>query len=250
MLNKFSLSAFTFFAFVMSGAAAHAQTEIVHDAEYYVLEAQNGDRWAAEDEKIDAKLAALEKKHGQPPNIVYLLWDDTAFGSVGFPALQKNFGYETPNLNRMADEGINFTRMYTEPSCTPTRAAFLTGRHPVRIGIKEVKVALVGEGIPISGGVGAEFLERTAVRSVLDRFHQPRDPERPQAARAPAPAAARSPEGASRSSGRWGCPRQGSAAGNADKGRRGCHCEKMYGKGLSHQLHPGQYIAVCTAADN
>ncbi len=32
----------------------------------------------------------------------------------------------------MADEGINFTRMYTEPSCTPTRAAYLTGRIPVR----------------------------------------------------------------------------------------------------------------------
>ena len=71
----------------------------------------------------------------QTPNIVYILWDDTAFGAAGFPALQKNFGYETPNLNKMAEEGINFTRMYTEPSCTPTRAAFLTGRHPVRHGM-------------------------------------------------------------------------------------------------------------------
>ena len=51
------------------------------------------------------------------------------------PGLQKNFGYETPNLNRMAAEGINFTRMYTEPSCTPTRAALLTGRIPVRHGM-------------------------------------------------------------------------------------------------------------------
>ena len=85
--------------------------------------------------ELDAKLAELKEKYGQPPNIVYVLWDDTAFGAVGFPALQKNFGYETPNLNRMADEGINFTRMYTEPSCTPTRAAVLTGRHPVRHGM-------------------------------------------------------------------------------------------------------------------
>ena len=72
---------------------------------------------------------------GRPPNIVYVLWDDTAFGAVGFPALQKNFGYETPQINRMAAEGIIFTRMYTEPSCTPTRAAVLTGRHPVRHGM-------------------------------------------------------------------------------------------------------------------
>ena len=38
-------------------------------------------------------------------------------------------------------------RMYTEPSCTPTRTAFMTGRHPVRTGLQEVKVALVGEGL-------------------------------------------------------------------------------------------------------
>ena len=108
---------------------------IVHDAEYYILEAQNGQRWAAEDKELDAKLAALRKQHGQPPNIVYVLWDDTTFGAVGFPALQKNFGFTTPNINRLAKEGINFTRMYTEPSCTPTRCAFLTGRHPVRHGM-------------------------------------------------------------------------------------------------------------------
>ncbi len=114
------------------------QQKIIHDAEYYILEAQNGERWAAEDKSLDEKLAALRKKHGRPPNIVYILWDDMTFGAAGFPALQKNFGFKTPNLNRMAREGINFTRMYTEPSCTPTRVAFLTGRHPVRCGMGEV----------------------------------------------------------------------------------------------------------------
>jgi arylsulfatase len=109
--------------------------EIIHDAEYYILKAQNAEQWAAEDRALDAKIAELRKKHGTPPNIVYILWDDMTFGAVGFPALQKNFGYTTPNLNRLAREGINFTRMYTEPSCTPTRVAFLTGRHPVRSGM-------------------------------------------------------------------------------------------------------------------
>ncbi len=109
--------------------------DIIHDAEYYILETQNGERWAAEDAELDQKLAELREQHGQPPNIVYLLWDDTAYGAVGFPGLQKNFGYETPNLNQMAAEGINFARMYSEPACTPTRAAFLTGRIPVRHGM-------------------------------------------------------------------------------------------------------------------
>jgi arylsulfatase len=109
--------------------------EIIHDAEYYILESQNGEQWATEDEEIDSVLAQMKQKFGQPPNIVYILWDDTAYGAVGFPGLQKNFGYETPHLNQMAAEGMNFARMYSEPACTPTRAAFLTGRIPVRHGM-------------------------------------------------------------------------------------------------------------------
>ncbi len=127
----------TCFLFLFVGQFADANG-IVHDAEYYILEAQNRDKWAAEDRDLNAKLVALRDKHGTPPNIVYILWDDTTFGAVGFPALQKNFGFTTPHLNQMASDGINFTRMYTEPSCTPTRVAFLTGRHPVRSGMGEV----------------------------------------------------------------------------------------------------------------
>ncbi len=69
-------------------ARAQGKGKIVHDAEYYIIEAQNGQKWAAEDKEIDKKLAELKKKHGQPPNIVYILWDDSAFGAVGFPGLQ------------------------------------------------------------------------------------------------------------------------------------------------------------------
>jgi arylsulfatase len=123
---------------VLLGAGAVAAKEggkIVHDAEYYILKAQNGEEWAATDRQLDEQLAKLKEKFGQPPNIVYILWDDQQVGAVGNSMVQKNLGYETPNLNKMADEGINFTRMYSEPSCTPTRAAMLTGRHPVRHGM-------------------------------------------------------------------------------------------------------------------
>ena len=121
--------------FCFNAVLVNAQDQIIHDAEYYILESQNGERWTTEDAEIDKKLAALKKKHGTTPNIIYLLWDDQQFGAVGFPGIQKNLGYETPNINKMAQEGINFTRMYSEPACTPTRAAFLTGRHPVRNGM-------------------------------------------------------------------------------------------------------------------
>ena len=109
--------------------------KIVHDAEHYILEVQNREKWAAEDADLDARLAELKEKHGTPPNIIHIMWDDTAFGDIGIPALAAIRGFETPNLDRMRDEGIMFTRMYTEAACTPSRAAVITGRHPIRNGM-------------------------------------------------------------------------------------------------------------------
>ena len=123
------------FCMIFGIQSINAQNKIVHDAEYYVIEAQNGERWATEDVALDNRLAELKKKHGKSPNIVYILWDDMAFGDAGIPAINKIRGFDTPQCNRMADEGIMFTRMYAEPSCTPTRAAFMTGRQPYRNGI-------------------------------------------------------------------------------------------------------------------
>lgn len=130
-------------------APAYAK-EVVHDAEYYIVKAQNGERWATADKGLEEKLAALKAKFGHSPNIVYILWDDQQVGAVGNAMVQKNLGYSTPNINKMAGEGINFSRMYSEPSCTPTRAAFMTGRLPVRHGMGVV-------GMPHeAGGMRAE----------------------------------------------------------------------------------------------
>jgi arylsulfatase len=140
-----AMAAISFFA-----AQTAVAKDIVHDAEYYVLKAQNGERWAEADKGLDKKLADLKNKHGSTPNIVYILWDDQQVGAVGNEMIQKTLGYTTPNINKMAGEGINFTRMYSEPSCTPTRAAFMTGRIPVRHGMGVV-------GMPHEyGGLRAE----------------------------------------------------------------------------------------------
>ena len=133
-----------------SAGAAWAQPkkkEIVHDAEYYILAAQNGERWSAEDKGLDAKLTELRKKHGRPPNIIHIMWDDTAFGDVGIPAIQQVRGLRTPNLNKMAREGILFTRMYTEVGCTPSRAAFITGRYAVRSGMYNIGMLRESHGM-------------------------------------------------------------------------------------------------------
>ena len=54
------------------------------DAPYYDLQKKNQDKWAAEDKQIDAKLAALKKKFGKKPNIIYILADDIGFGELGW----------------------------------------------------------------------------------------------------------------------------------------------------------------------
>ncbi len=115
---------------------------IIHDGEYEFLKKQHGDEWAKEDVLIDKKLAEIRKKNGgKAPNILYILIDDISFGQMGNRAMNYVTGIKTPEINKLAQEGVSLMRMYTEPSCTPTRAAFLSGQHPVRLGIKETKVA-------------------------------------------------------------------------------------------------------------
>ena len=140
--------------------AQQAKPEIIHDSEYYILATQHGEQWAAEDREIDRKLAELRQKYGTPPNIIHIMWDDTAVGEVGIPAIQKVRGFETPNINRLAAEGINFMRMYTEPSCTPSRAAVLTGRHPVRNGMYNVGFPYEYGGLAASEVTAAEVLSK------------------------------------------------------------------------------------------
>ena len=141
-------------------STATSASAIVHDAEYYILDAQNGQKWSAEDSELDKKLAELRKKHGRPPNLIHIMWDDTAFGDIGIPAIQKVRGLETPNLNKMAAEGILFTRMYTEVGCTPSRAASATGRLAIRSGMYNIGMLLESHGMRAEEVTLAEVLSK------------------------------------------------------------------------------------------
>ena len=151
-----------------------AAGKIIHDGEYNFLMAQHGEKWAKEDKEIDAKLAEIRKKNGgKRPNILYILIDDVSFGQMGNRKMNYVMGVETPSINKLSDEGLNLMRMYTEPSCTPTRTAFLTGRHPIRAGVKEVKVALVGEGLGGEEVTIAEILSAAGyATSHVGKWHQ------------------------------------------------------------------------------
>ena len=146
---------------------------IVHDAEYYILEAQNGEKWVEDDKKIDAKLAEFRKQNGgKPPNIIYILIDDMGFGDMGIPELNAIRGYKTPAINKFADESMRFARMYTEPSCTPTRAAFMTGRLAVRVGMADTTVDIDGSGLAGKEVTLAELLSDAGYNTVhIGKWH-------------------------------------------------------------------------------
>ncbi len=175
VINKLIVCVASFLATVtISSQVIGAENQIIHDGEYRFLEAQHGEKWAIEDKEIDSKLAEIRKEHGEKrPNILYVLIDDVSFGQMGNRAMNYVTGIKTPEINKLAEDGISLMRMYTEPSCTPTRAAMLTGRHPVRVGIKEVKVALVGEGLSEKEVTIAEILSEAGYNtSHIGKWHQ------------------------------------------------------------------------------
>lgn len=82
-----------------------------------------------------AKLDALQAKTGKRPNIVWLVVDDMGYGDPGAYGGGAAIGAATPNMDRLALEGLKLTSTYSQPTCTPTRSTILTGRLPVRTGL-------------------------------------------------------------------------------------------------------------------
>jgi uncharacterized sulfatase len=80
------------------------------------------------------------------PNIVVFLADDLGWNGVGF---QGNADVDTPNLDRLAAQGMRFTRAYAETQCSPARGAFLSGRWPSRTGLTSVTHERPPAGAPL-----------------------------------------------------------------------------------------------------
>ncbi|KAL8599860.1 hypothetical protein ACOMHN_038433 [Nucella lapillus] len=70
------------------------------------------------------------------PNILVILADDLGWADVGWVP---GADIPTPNLNKLKEEGVEFTQFYTQPKCTPARAALLTGRYPFKMGVQAHK---------------------------------------------------------------------------------------------------------------
>lgn len=92
------------------------------------------------------------------PNILVIMGDDIGISNISRYS-NGLMGYQTPNIDRIANEGMIFTDYYGEQSCTAGRSAFITGQHPVRTGLTKVGVPGAAVGIQKEDPTLAELLK-------------------------------------------------------------------------------------------
>jgi arylsulfatase A-like enzyme len=105
---------------------------------------------------VAALPARAQSSSAEQPNIVVIFTDDLGYGDIG------PFGHptiRTPHLDRMASKGMKLTQFYiADPVCTPSRAALMTGRLPVRSGLTRVLFPDDSTGLPAREVTLAEAL--------------------------------------------------------------------------------------------
>ncbi len=96
------------------------------------------------------------------PNVVIILCDDLGYGDLGCYGSK----IRTPNIDRLASEGTRFTHFYSgNPVCSPSRAALLTGRYPVRAGVPNVLFPRDTTGLPDTEVTIARMLKKKDYRT-------------------------------------------------------------------------------------
>jgi arylsulfatase A-like enzyme len=114
----------------------------------------------------DVKRIAIEKK----PNIVVILADDLGYGDVGYHGSD----IQTPNIDKLAKEGIKLESFYVAPMCSPTRAGLLTGRYPIRFGMmRAVLPPSRNYGVDPNEDMLPEMLQRAGYkyRAAIGKWH-------------------------------------------------------------------------------
>jgi len=100
---------------------------------------------------------AASEPNAQPPNIIVIMADDLGWGDVGINGADM---IETPNIDRIGIEGVQLTSFYAGANvCTPSRAALLTGRYPIRSGMQHVVFPHSQFGLPQSETTIPEMLK-------------------------------------------------------------------------------------------
>jgi arylsulfatase A-like enzyme len=92
------------------------------------------------------------------PNILILWGDDIGWWNISYNS-RGQMGYRTPNIDRIANEGVAFTDYYGQQSCTAGRAAFITGQNPLRTGLTKVGMPGSNVGLQKEDPTIAELLK-------------------------------------------------------------------------------------------
>src|SRR6516225_2739072 len=106
---------------------------------------------------VDAP-ASFSQGGAKKPNILVIFGDDIGYWNVS-AYNQGMMAYKTPNIDRIAHEGMLFTSYYAQQSCTAGRAAFITGQSPLRTGLLKVGLPGAKEGIQKEDPTIAELLK-------------------------------------------------------------------------------------------
>ena len=119
--------------------------------------------------------AALRAQTRSRPNVIVILTDDLGYGDVGC----YGSSIPTPNLDRMAQEGVRLTRFYSASSvCSPSRAALLTGRYPARTGVVNVLMPNSPTGLNASERTIPKVLKEQGYRTAcVGKWHLGNRPE-------------------------------------------------------------------------
>jgi len=104
-------------------------------------------------------VSGLASAQSTRPNILLIVSDDTGYGDLGPYGGGEGRGMPTPNIDKMAAEGMTFFSFYAQPSCTPGRAAMQTGRIPNRSGMTTVAFQGQGGGLPAAEWTLASVLK-------------------------------------------------------------------------------------------
>jgi arylsulfatase A len=104
-----------------------------------------------------------------PPNILLILCDDLGYGDLGCYGSK----IRTPNLDRLAAEGVRFTNFCSaDPVCSPSRAALLTGRYPTRVGVPKVLFPQDAGGLNLDETTLADVLKERGYRTMcIGKWH-------------------------------------------------------------------------------
>lgn len=107
-------------------------------------------RWSFLAALLSTVLVSTAAQGAEPaarPHIIYLLADDLGWEDVSY----HGGNIKTPNIDRLAGEGVRLERFYVQSVCTPTRAALMTGRYPMRLGLQVGVVRPWAQyGLPLS----------------------------------------------------------------------------------------------------